>query len=153
MMNNEIETLEKEIKTTEFGRLCRSYRAKLGRPIKDFIKVLGLKQSTISKIEQGELSPSLEYIKKSMEAYGITDKSEKMKFLLANLNSSEKIEIPLKDLGPMRKEWLAALCIFGEVFTRDTRGWDELINWLNNFSLKANKERPPYFSGWMEDPF
>jgi transcriptional regulator with XRE-family HTH domain len=136
---------------TEFGKLCRSRRALLGINMIQAAKMIGVKQSTITKIEQGEQPVSFEFIRKSIVAYQIKDINSKMEFLLSYLDSGKRIEIPLKELGPLRKEWVAALLILGDIKKHDPDGWDDLINWNINFLQKIKKETPSYKSLIDED--
>jgi transcriptional regulator with XRE-family HTH domain len=126
-------------KPSEFGRLCRSYRAKLGLNMTQAAEKIVVKQSTITKIEQGEQPASFEFIKKSIEVYEIRDWKEKMVFLLSYLNSAKRLQIPLDQLGPFRKEWLAALCILGEIDIYNPEGWEDLLQWLDGFRKKLHK--------------
>jgi transcriptional regulator with XRE-family HTH domain len=128
--------------TTEFGKLCRSYRAKLGMNMTQFAEKTGKKQSIISKIEQGKYPVSLEYIKKSISIYGIRENSEKMEFLLSCFRSIDRFEIPIKELGALRKEWLTAIFIFGNVKKFNPDGWDDLITWNKDFLSKLEKQKP-----------
>jgi len=128
-------------KASEFGRLCRSYRAKLGMNMIQAAEKIGVKQSTITKIEHGEQPASFEFIKKSIEVYQIRDKKDKMEFLLSYLNSAKRFEIPLDQLGLFRKEWLAALCTLGDVDKKDPEGWDDLLQWLDGFIKKLCKPK------------
>jgi transcriptional regulator with XRE-family HTH domain len=125
-------------KATEFGRLCRSYRANLGLNMIQAAEKIGKKQATITKIELGKLPASFEFIKKSIAAYQIRDRRERMKFFLTYLKSAKWFEIPLDQLGPSRKEWLAALCILGEVDMHNRDGWDYLLQWLDEFREKLH---------------
>jgi transcriptional regulator with XRE-family HTH domain len=122
--------------TSEFGRLCRTYRAKLGLNMTQAAEKIVVKQSTITKIEQGEQPASFEFIRKSIDVYQIRDGKEKMKFLLTYLKSAKKLEILLDQLGSYRKEWLAALCILGEVDFNKPEGWDDLLEWFDEFRKK-----------------
>jgi transcriptional regulator with XRE-family HTH domain len=126
-------------KTSEFGKLCRSYRAKLGLNMTQAAEKIEVKQSTITKIERREQPASFEFIKKSIEIYQIRDWKEEMKFLLTYLKSAKWFEIPLDQLGHFRKEWLAALCILGEVDMHNPEGWDDLLQWLDGFRNKLRK--------------
>jgi transcriptional regulator with XRE-family HTH domain len=128
--------------TTEFGKLCRSYRAKKGMNMTQTSKILGISQSTLSNYETGQETPSLKFIKRSMEVYGERDRKEQMEFLIAALNSFKKIDVPLDHLGVLRKEWLAALYTFGEVNKNVPEGWDELIQWFDDFVAKLKKIKP-----------
>jgi transcriptional regulator with XRE-family HTH domain len=130
--------------TTEFGIKCRVYREKLKLNMTQLAEKTGIKQSTITKIEQGSLSPTFDFIKKSISAYEIKDKTEQMDFLLSSLNNSEKIEIPLNELGPIRKEWLAALCILGDVQKYNPEGWDMLIDWTEELLNKLKDLKPTH---------
>jgi len=136
-------------KTIKFGRLCRAYRAKLGINMTQAAEKIGVKQSTVTKIEQGEQPVSIEFIKKSIEVYQIRDWEEKMEFLLSYLNSAKRFEILLDQLGPFRKEWLAALCILGEVDIYNPEGWDYLLQWHDGFRNKLHK---PDFVTFDVDP-
>jgi transcriptional regulator with XRE-family HTH domain len=132
-------------KPTEFGRLCRSYRAKLGLNMKQAVEKLGIAQPTLTRIELGELPPPFEFIIKSIDAYEIKDRTEQMSFLLSYLKSSERFEIPLEIFGPLRKELLAALCTFRDVRKNNREELDELKDWVNKFSAKLNDiKEPPY---------
>ena len=126
-------------KASEFGKLCKSYRAKLGLNMTQAAERIGVKQSSITKIEQGEQPASFEFIKKSIDLYQIKDRKDKMEFLLSYLNSARRFEIPLDQLGPYRKEWLAALCILGDVVNENPEGWDDLFQWLDGFREKLRK--------------
>jgi transcriptional regulator with XRE-family HTH domain len=138
-------------RTTEFGNLCRSYSAKLGLNMADIAKKFEKTQSTITKIEQGNLPVPYEFITKSMNLYEIEDKSEKMKFLLSYLNSSEKFEIPITQLGSLRKECLAALLIYGDVKERNPTGWGELLKCVSEFSDILNSKNPGFNTLSKED--
>jgi transcriptional regulator with XRE-family HTH domain len=129
-------------KITEFGRLCRTYRASLGMNMANIANITEKTQSTITKIEQGKIPVSLEFIKKSIKAYKIEEIPKQMEFLLFYLNSSEAIEIPLAGLSSRRKEWLTALLILGDINLLHPKGWDELMNWINSFSIKLNELKP-----------
>jgi transcriptional regulator with XRE-family HTH domain len=131
-------------KTTDFGKKSRAYRAGLGLNMTQAARETGIKQPTISKIEKGELSPSLDFIKKSITAYEIKERTEQMGFLLSSLNSSQEIVIPLKELGPVRKEWLAALCIFGDLDKNNPKGWDTLIDWTKGLLKRLKDLKPNY---------
>jgi hypothetical protein len=67
-----------------------------------------------------------------------------MEFLLSSLNSSKKIDIPLNKLGPIRKKWLAAFCILGDVYTNNPEGWNELLKWLKDFTSELEKIKPSF---------
>jgi len=126
-------------KTTEFGKLCRSYRAILGLDMVQTAEKIGVNQSTVTKIEQGEQPASFEFIKKSIEVYQIKDRKEKMEFLLTYLKSAKRFAIPLDQLGPSRKEWLAALFTLGDVVNENPEGWNDLLQWLDGFRKKLRK--------------
>jgi transcriptional regulator with XRE-family HTH domain len=128
-------------KPTEFGRLCRAYRANLGLNMIQTGEKIGKKQAAITKIELGKLPASFEFIKKSIEVYQIIDRKEKMKFLLSYLKSAKRFEIQIDQLGPSRKEWLAALCILGEVDKYHPEGWDDLLQWFDEFRKELSKPR------------
>jgi transcriptional regulator with XRE-family HTH domain len=138
--------------TTKFGKLCRSYRAKKGMNMTQTSKMLGISQSTLSNYETGQETPSLKFIKRSMEVYGIKTRKEQMEFLIAALNSFKKIEVPLDHLGVFRKEWLAALFTFGEVEKNNPEGWDELIQWFDDFGAKVKKAKPNFVELGQADP-
>ena len=131
-------------KTTEFGCLCRQYRIALRITIIQAAEIIGVNQSDISKIENGEQSPSFDYIKKSIDLYQIKDRNKQMEFFLSNLNSSKKIEIPMKGLGPVCKEWLAVLCTFGEVYPGNTDGWNELLKYMKELPFRLEKLKAPF---------
>jgi transcriptional regulator with XRE-family HTH domain len=124
---------------TEFGRLCRVYRASLGLNMIQAAEKIGTKQTIITKIELGKLSASFEFIKKSIDTYQIRDWEKKVEFLLSYLKSAKKFEIQLDQLGPSRKEWLSALCILGEVDKKNPEGWNDLLQWLDEFREKLCK--------------
>jgi transcriptional regulator with XRE-family HTH domain len=125
-------------KTTDFGKTCRAYRAKLGLNMTQLEEIVDKTQSTISKIELGGQSPSIDYIKRSIDAYKIKDQKEQMDFLLSCLNSFDKIEIPLNELDPERKEWLAALLILKKEPGYNSKGLDTIIEWTEGFLEKLN---------------
>jgi transcriptional regulator with XRE-family HTH domain len=103
---------------------------------------LGVNQSTIIKIEQdGQYAP-FGFIRKSIEAYKIEDKGKQMEFFLSSLNSSEKMEIPLKEMNPLRKECQAALFTLGDVKKDNPGGWDSLLSWIDN--LRARLKKPKF---------
>jgi transcriptional regulator with XRE-family HTH domain len=129
-------------KLTEFGKLCRSYRAMKGMNMTDIVKKTEKPQSAISRIEQGEAQASLEYIRMSIDAYEIKEKAKQKEFLLSYLNSTEKFEIPLKELGPIMKEMLAAFCILGEISEEKPSGWNDLIDWAADFAREQKKRNP-----------
>ena len=132
-------------KLTEFGRLCRSYRAKLGLNMIQTVEKLGIAQPTLTKIEQGELPLSYEVFIKSIVAYQIKDRTEQMSFLLSYFDSSKRTEIPLEIFGSLRKELLAALCTFGDVKKNSREELDELKEWVTKFLAKLNNiEEPSY---------
>ena len=131
-------------KTTEFGKKCRAKRAELGLAIKDVVPTVGKKQSTITKIENGEMAASLDFIKKSIDVYKITKKEKQFEFLLSYLKYGKKFEIPLDQLGSIRKEWLAALCILGDVKKDNPKDWDELLQWIDK-AVKELRQLKPNF--------
>jgi transcriptional regulator with XRE-family HTH domain len=131
-------------KTTDFGVECKNYRNKFRWNTTQLAKKIGISQSTVSRIEQGEQPPSFDLIKKCIATYEIKDKNEQMRFLLSCLNSSEKIDVPLNELGSVRKEWLAALLILGNVQEKNPKGWDALISWTEDFLDKLKSSVPPY---------
>jgi len=131
-------------KTTEFGKKCRAKRSELGLTIKDVVPTVGKKQSTITKIENGEMAASLDYIKKSIDVYKITKKEEQFEFLLSYLKCGKKFEIPLDKLGFIRKECLAALCVLGDVMNNNPKDWDELLQWVDEFVNKLHKIKPKH---------
>jgi transcriptional regulator with XRE-family HTH domain len=131
-------------KTTNFGIKCRVYRDHARLSMTQLSKKTGIGQSTITKIEQGELSPSFDFIKKSIAAYGIKDRAEQMSFLLSSLNTSKKIDILLNELGPIRKEWLAALCILGDLDKNSPEGWGTLIDWTERFLKRLKGLKPQH---------
>ena len=120
-------------KTSEFGRLCRAYRAKLGLNMIQAAEKIGVKQSTITKIEQGGQPVSFEFIKNSINVYQIKDWEEKKEFLLTYLKNSKRFEIQLDQFGPIRKELLAALCIQWEVDEHHSKGWYDFFQLVNSF--------------------
>jgi transcriptional regulator with XRE-family HTH domain len=127
---------------TEFGKLCRNYRTNKGLNMTRAAELTGKSQATLTNYETGKEAPTFEFIKTSMEVYGITNRAEQMRFLLAALNSSGKIEMPLIPLGRIRKEWLAALYTLGNVKEFDPTGWEELLTWLDNFVIRLKKRKP-----------
>jgi transcriptional regulator with XRE-family HTH domain len=131
-------------KISDFGKLCRSYRAKHGMVMKDLSEIAGINQSAITKIEQGKSPISFDYIKKTIKAYDIKDKRQQMDFLLSALNSTERLEIPLDQFGPLRKEWLAALFTLGDVKENRPEGWNELLSWANGFITKLEEIRSDF---------
>jgi len=133
-------------KATKFGKLCRAYRAKMGLTMSQIAEKTKKKQSTITKIEQGNYPLSFGYIKASIDAYGIKNKVDQMEFLLSCLNSTDRFEIPIKEIGFLRKEWLAALLIYGNVKMQNPEGWSELICWMKDFSTKLGNKEPPYLT-------
>jgi len=139
-------------KTTEFGRLCRAYRAGLGLTINDVVPKIGKNQSTITKIENGEIAASLDFIKKSIDVYKIINKKEQFEFLLSYLKCGQKLEIPLNLLGSIRKEWLAALCILCDVKKDNPKGWNELLQWMDEFIKKLHEIKPKHTTFGEDDP-
>jgi transcriptional regulator with XRE-family HTH domain len=133
-------------KVTEFGKLCRSYRSLKGLTMAQFSKGIGKHQSDITKIEHGEIPISIDYIRASIEAYGIEDKNKQLEFLQCYFNCSERLEIQLGELGSLRKEWLAALCILGDVNDKNPEGWDNLLEWLNSFFTRLKALKPKFIS-------
>jgi transcriptional regulator with XRE-family HTH domain len=131
-------------KPTEFGKLCRAYRAKKGMNMTQTSKLLEISQSTLTNYEIGRETPSLKFIQRSMEVYGERDRKKQMEFLIAALNSFKKMEIPLDHLGVLRKEWLTALYIFGKVEKNNPEGWDELMQWFDDFVAKLKKTKPKF---------
>jgi transcriptional regulator with XRE-family HTH domain len=138
--------------TTEFGKLCRSYRAKKGMNMTQTSKILGISQSTLTNYEKGQETPSLKFIKRSMEVYGIKNRKEQMEFLLAALNSSKAIGVPLDQPGTLRKTCLAALDTFGAVDKNAPEGWDELIQWFDDFVAKLKNAKPKHTTLGQADP-
>jgi transcriptional regulator with XRE-family HTH domain len=138
--------------TTEFGKLCRSYRAKKGMNMTQTSKLLEISQSTLTNYETGRETPSLKFIQKSMEVYGIENRKEQMEFLLTALNSSKAIGVPLDQLGALRKTCLAALFTFGEVEGNNPEGWDELMQWFDDFVAKLKKAKPNFAILGQADP-
>jgi transcriptional regulator with XRE-family HTH domain len=126
-------------KTVEFGRLCRSYRAKLGINMDKAAEKIEVTQSTITKIEQGEQPASFDYIQKSIATYKIRNRNEQMEFLLSYLKSGKKLDIPLAQFGPIRKECLAAICTLWDVDKGNPEGWDDLLLWLKGLEGRLNK--------------
>ena len=131
-------------KVTEFGKLCRSYRSLKGLTMAQFAKGIGKHQSDITKIEHGEIPISIDYIKNSIDAYGIKDKNKQLEFLQCYFNCSERLEIQLGELGPLRKEWLAALCILGDVIDKNPEGWDDLLDWHRIFYTRLKGLKPKF---------
>jgi transcriptional regulator with XRE-family HTH domain len=105
-------------KITNFGTLCRTYRAAMRLTMTEVAIKIGTSQGTISRIENGEIIPPFEYIKKSMEVYKIESKEKQTEFFLSYLESFEKIEIPLKEMNPLLKECLATICAYKDVIKR-----------------------------------
>jgi len=137
-------------KVTEFGKLCRTYRTINGFTMTDLAKKIGKNQSEITKIEQGEISISIDFVIKSIEAYGIKDKNKQLEFLKCYFYSSERFEVHLEKLGPLMKEWLAALCILGNVGDKNPEGWDELLDWFNGFYTRLKGLKPKFTT--LSDP-
>jgi transcriptional regulator with XRE-family HTH domain len=137
---------------TEFGKLCRNYRINKGLNMTRAAELTGKSQATLTNYETGKESPSFDFIETSMKVYGITDSMKQMQFLLAALNSSEKIEIPLNPLGPIRKEWLAALCTLGNVKYFNPKGWKELLAWLDELVKRLNKRKPEFHTLGEQKP-
>jgi hypothetical protein len=75
-----------------------------------------------------------------------------MEFLLSSLNNSQRIEIQLNELGPLRKEWLAALCILGDIDKNNPEGWDMLIKWTEEFLNKLKGLKPRHTTLSSERP-
>jgi transcriptional regulator with XRE-family HTH domain len=136
--------------TVKFGKLCRAYRAKLGLNMIQAAEKIGVTQSTITKIEQGEQPASFEFIEKSIAVYQIRERKEEMEFLLSYLSSAKKLEIPVDRLGPVRKEWLAALCTLGNINLKDPEGWGDLLQWMSEFEKKLQSYKPD--SVYLDDP-
>jgi len=129
-------------KTTDFGLLCRLYRVSLKINMIQAAKELGVNQSDISKIENGEQHPSFDYIKKSIDLYQIKDKKKQFEFFLSNLNSSKKIDIPLNVLGSTRKEWLAVLLTYGDVYIGNPDGWNEFLECIKTLAKNLEDKNP-----------
>ena len=131
-------------KTTEFGLLCRQYRISLKINMIQAATELEVNQSDISKIENGEQQPSFDYIKKSIELYKIKEKEKQFEFFLSSLKCSRKIDIPLNILGPIRKEWLAAIFTYGDVNTENSKGWNELLEYIKSLIIKLENKNPKF---------
>jgi transcriptional regulator with XRE-family HTH domain len=131
-------------KPTEFGKLCRNCRTNKGLNMIRAAELTGKSQATLTNYETGKESPSFGFIKTSMDVYGIKEQTEQMRFLFAALKNSEKIEIPLSKFGPLAKEYLAALCILGDLKANTPKGWDEFIKWLEDFAIKLKKTKPKW---------
>jgi transcriptional regulator with XRE-family HTH domain len=150
--------------TTEFGKLCRSYRARMGMTMAQAAGKIGLAwsarsdkriktpQSALTNYETNKGNLSLEFVKASMAVYGIENRKEQMEFLLAALNSSRAVGVPLDQLGALRKACLAALFTFGEVKENSPEGWDELLQWLDDFVAKLKKAKPNFVMLGPADP-
>jgi hypothetical protein len=117
-----------------------------------FHKQIKTPQSALTNYETSKGNLSLDFIKVSMEVYGIENRKEQMEFLLAALNSSKAIGVPLDQLGALRKTCLAALFTFGEVEKNNPEGWDELIQWFDDFVAKLKKAKPKFTIMGQADP-
>jgi transcriptional regulator with XRE-family HTH domain len=120
-------------KSSEFGRLCRSYRAKLGLNMTITAEKIGVKQSTVTKIEQGEQPASFEFIKKSIEVYQIRDWKEKKEFLLTYLKGAKRFEVQLDQFGYSRRELLAGLCTQAEAEEHHPENWEDFLRLVDQF--------------------
>jgi transcriptional regulator with XRE-family HTH domain len=70
--------------------------------------ITGCKQNYIAQVESGKFNPSIEFLNKSVEAYGLTG-TEKIRFLANALSSSRRLEIKLDDITIIPKADLAKL--------------------------------------------
>jgi hypothetical protein len=109
-------------------------------------------QSALTNYETSKGNLSLEFVKVSMGVYGIENRKEQMEFLLAAFNSSKAIGVPLDQLDALRKTCLAALFTFGEVEKNNLEGWDELIQWFDDFTEKVKKMKPTYGTLGASEP-
>jgi transcriptional regulator with XRE-family HTH domain len=114
-------------------------------------RLTNVSQPTLTNYETGKESPPLQFLRASMEAYKIQDRKKRMQFLLSALESSEKIEIPLKGLGPLRREWLAAFCVLYDIDQFNPTGWDDLCEWLDDFITKVKTDKPTFVTGSGKD--
>jgi hypothetical protein len=73
-----------------------------------------------------------------------------MQFLFTAFESLEKIAISFKQLGPLGREWLAALVILYTIDHYDSKGWNELEEWLTGFVQKLKNTKPKFII--MGDP-
>ena len=123
-------------KATEFGRLCRSYRAKLGLNMIQAAEKIGKKQATITKIELGKMPASFEFIKKSIAVYQIRDWKEKKEFFLTYLKGAKRFEVQLDQFGYSRRELLAGLCTQAEAEEHHPENWEDFLQLVSQFRKK-----------------
>jgi transcriptional regulator with XRE-family HTH domain len=93
---------------TDFGKQCRKLRIDKGWSMAEAADRVGYKQNYISQVESGKINPSIEFLNKSVEIYGLTG-TEKAKFLANALSTSRRIEVKLDDITIIPKADLAKL--------------------------------------------
>jgi len=50
----------------------------------------------------------------------------------------------LNILGPIRKEWLAAIFTYGDVNTENSKGWNELLEYIKSLIIKLENKNPKF---------
>jgi transcriptional regulator with XRE-family HTH domain len=95
-------------KITDFGKQCRKLRIEKGWSMTEVANKAGYRQSYIAQVESGTINPSIDFLNKSVEIYGLTG-NEKTQFLANALSHSRRIEVKLDDITIIPKEDLAKL--------------------------------------------
>jgi transcriptional regulator with XRE-family HTH domain len=99
---------KKSEKITDFGKQCRKFRIDKGWSMTDAAARVGCNQSYIAQVENGKINPSIEFLGKSVEIYGLTG-PEKANFLANALSASNLLKIKLDEITIIPKEDLAKL--------------------------------------------
>jgi len=95
-------------KITNFGKWCRKIRIEKDWKMTETAKKLGCTQNNLTYIEQGKTNPSMDFLKKCIEVYGIS-KAEKANFIAQALESSNRLILDLNKSKEIPKDYLAKI--------------------------------------------
>jgi transcriptional regulator with XRE-family HTH domain len=95
-------------KITGFGKQCRKLRIDKGLSMAEVAEMTGKRQNYVSQVESGKFNPSIDFLNKSAEIYGLTG-AEKVKFFAEALSTSRRIELKLDEVTIIPKADLAKL--------------------------------------------
>ena len=113
----------------------------------DVAEKLGCKQNHISQIEKGLTNPSLEFLKKCIEAYEIPE-IEKADFIAQAFASSSQLALKMDNVTIIPKEDLAklmAVLVFNlkEPYP-DTEEWGAVIYGIKRLKVAINSRNPAF---------
>jgi transcriptional regulator with XRE-family HTH domain len=109
---------------------------------------VGYKQNYIAQVENGKFNPSIDFLNKSVELYGLTG-AEKVRFMANALSTSRRLEIKLDDITIIPKTDLAkllAILVFNleKPYPGDGKEWRAVTHCMDILKQEIYARSLPY---------